>query len=202
MKKSIVDYLEKNNKKYGDKIIFSERDKGISYNDFVIESKSVATSILDLNFYNKPIIIFIDKTINALVSMFGVTYSANFYTVIDVNMPKNRIDNIIKTLNPSLIITDEKNNDKLNELGYGIKTLVLEECLKNKINYDKIIEAQERLIDINPMYVLFTSGSTGVPKGSVISYKSVISYCKWFTETFKINSRTVFGSQTPFYFSI
>ena len=52
MKKSIVDYLEKNNKKYGDKIIFSERDKGISYNDFVIESKSVATSILDLNFYN------------------------------------------------------------------------------------------------------------------------------------------------------
>ena len=202
MKKSIVDYLEKNNKKYGDKIIFSERDKGISYNDFVIESKSVATSILDLNFYNKPIIIFIDKTINALVSMFGVTYSANFYTVIDVNMPKNRIDNIIKTLNPSLIITDEKNNDKLNELGYGIKTLVLEECLKNKINYDKIIEAQERLIDINPMYVLFTSGSTGVPKGSVISYKSVISYCKWFTETFKINSRTVFGSQTPFYFSM
>lgn len=202
MKKSIVDYLEKNRKKYGDKIIFSERDKGISYNDFVIESKSVATSILDLNLYNKPIIIFIDKTINALVSMFGVTYSANFYTVIDVNMPKNRIDNIIKTLNPSLIITDEKNIDKLNELGYDIKTLVFEECLKNKINYDKIIEAQERLIDINPMYVLFTSGSTGIPKGSVISYKSVISYCKWFTETFKINSRTVFGSQTPFYFSM
>lgn len=202
MKKSIVDYLEKNRKKYGDKIIFSERDKGISYNDFVIESKRVATSILDLNLYNKPIIIFIDKTINALVSMFGVTYSANFYTVIDVNMPKNRIDNIIKTLNPSLIITDEKNIDKLNELGYDIKTLVFEECLKNKINYDKIIEAQERLIDINPMYVLFTSGSTGVPKGSVISYKSVISYCKWFTETFKINSRTVFGSQTPFYFSM
>ena len=202
MKKSIVDYLEKNNKKYGDKIIFSERDKGISYNDFVIESKSIATSILDLNLYNKPIIIFIDKTINALVSMFGVTYSANFYTVIDVNMPKNRIDNIIKTLNPSLIITDKKNIDKLNELGYDIKTLVFEECLKNKINYDKIIEAQERLIDINPMYVLFTSGSTGVPKGSVISYKSVISYCKWFTETFKINSRTVFGSQTPFYFSM
>ena len=104
MKKSIVDYLEKNRKKYGDKIIFSERDKDITYNDFVIESKSIATSILDLNLYNKPIIIFIDKTINALVSMFGVTYSANFYTVIDVNMPKNRIDNIIKTLNPSLII--------------------------------------------------------------------------------------------------
>ena len=69
MKKSIVDYLEKNNKKYGNKIIFSERDKSISYNDFVIESKSVATSILDLNFYNKPIII-LNKGINILYDSF------------------------------------------------------------------------------------------------------------------------------------
>lgn len=74
----------------------------------LIIQKKVATSILNRNLYNKPIIIFTDKTINALEAMFGVIYSANFYTVIDVNSPKNRIDNIISTLNPSLIITDEK----------------------------------------------------------------------------------------------
>ena len=138
MKKSIVDYLEKSCKKYGDKIVFSEYGRSISYNDFVCSTKDIATSILNLNLYNKPIIIFIDKTINALISMFGVTYSANFYTVIDVNMPKNRVDNIVDTLNPSLIITDEKNKSKLEELGYKINTLILEDSLNSEIDYNKI----------------------------------------------------------------
>ena len=67
MKKSIVNYLEENNKKFGEKIVFSEYEKSISYNEFTIQSKKVASSIINMNLYNKPIIIFIDKTINALI---------------------------------------------------------------------------------------------------------------------------------------
>lgn len=202
MEKCIISYLEKNCKKFENKIIFEEHGKQITYKDFVNQAKCVGSSILSYDYYNKPIVIFIDKTINALSSMFGVIYSANFYTIIDVNMPKNRVDNIISTLDPVLIITDEKNKSKLDDLNYNIETLTFEECLNNKIDDVKIKNAQDRLVDINPMYILFTSGSTVVPKGSVISYRSVISYCKWFCETFKINSNTIFGSQTPFYFSM
>lgn len=108
MEKCIISYLEKNCRKYENKIIFSEQNNEITYKDFIYQSKCVGSMILKYNLYNKPIVIFIDKTINALSSMFGVIYSANFNTVIDVNMPKNRIDIIINTLNPMSIITDEK----------------------------------------------------------------------------------------------
>lgn len=96
----------------------------------------------------------------------------------------------------------KKNKNKIDLLDYSIDTLIVEESLKCNIDNEKINIAQSKLIDINPMYVLFTSGSTGIPKGSVISYKSVISYCEWFCETFDINNKTIFGSQTPFYFSM
>lgn len=58
------------------------------------------------------------------------------------------------------------------------------------------------MIDADPVYALFTSGSTGVPKGTVLTHLSVMKYTQWYAETFHINENTVFGSQTPFYFSM
>lgn len=58
------------------------------------------------------------------------------------------------------------------------------------------------MIDTDPLYVLFTSGSTGIPKGVIVCHRSVIDYADWVVKTFELNENTTFGNQTPFYFSM
>ena len=60
--------------------------------------------------------------------------------------------------------------------------------------------ARRRGIDTDLLYVLFTSGSTGVPKGVTINHRAVIDYIDWVTETFEITEKDSFGNQAPFYF--
>ena len=62
------------------------------------------------------------------------------------------------------------------------------------------IDAFRSILDIDPLYVMFTSGSTGQPKGVVISHRSVIDYAEWLEDTFQFSAQTVFGNQAPFYF--
>ena len=200
-KNVITDYLDETISKYPKKVAFIENnDNKVTFKEFGDESKLIAANIIEKKkLYNKPIAVFINKSIKALEAMFGVLYSGNFYTIFDVNSPQNRIDTIINTLKPELIITDNKNLNKISEYSYGIDILNIDELDKNvKVN----IVDSVNYVSTMPAYVLFTSGSTGVPKGSVINHDSLISYTKWFMNTFSITDKTIFGSQTPFYFSM
>ena len=203
MEKSIINYLEKTIKKYGNKKAFIENeDKFITYNDFGKKAKIVASYILkNYDLKNKPIAIYIDKSIDALISMFGVLYSGNFYCIFDTLSPKNRLDNIESTLNPKLILTNSKNYNKIKEYNYKIDIINIDD-IRVKVDDKLLSKVEETRCDKDVAYALFTSGSTGIPKGSIITHSSLISYTKWFKETFDINSRTIFGNQTPFYFSM
>lgn len=70
----------------------------------------------------------------------------------------------------------------------------------SEVERKAVIEAENRIIDTDILYVLFTSGSTGIPKGVIITHRSVIDYTEWVGETFLFDQDTVIGNQAPFYF--
>lgn len=200
--KNILTFLEENAIKYKDKTAFVDLNDSVTYAELLARAQSIGSALSKTGTKNKPIAVYFDKCVNTISAMLGVVYSGNFYVVIDSEMPPARINKIFGALSPVAVITDKKHHENALQLEFSGDIYDLEEALSCEINSEKLAQIRSRQIDTDPLYALFTSGSTGVPKGAVVSHKSVMAYSEWVSNTFDITSETVFANQTPFYFSM
>lgn len=130
----------------------------------------------------------------------GVAYSGCFYSPIDTEMPQSRVDKILEVLKPEIVITTNKLKTNFEKFNFYGSYIIYEETICSEEDETAVKPYTEKIIDTDLLYVLFTSGSTGVPKGVSICHRSVIDYTDWVTETFNITQKDTFGNQAPFYF--
>ena len=199
--KNILEYLEVTTSKFPDKVGFTDISRKSTFSETMDKAKRIA-SALSAYGTRKPVAVLIDKTCNCIDAMLGALYAGDFYIVVDVHSPQDRIENILSTLEDTIIITDSDSAELANAVKCNESIVMYEDAIQSEINENMISNVRKHMIDMDTAYILFTSGSTGKPKGTVISHRSLISYVNWVTEEFKFDEKTSFGSQTPLYFSM
>ena len=200
MYRLVTDYLETSAQTNPNKIAFDDTKKKMSFRGCQQAAHRIATFLIEKAYFKSPIVVFLDKSVECISSFMGIAYSGNFYIPIDVKMPYPRIKKILSVLAPKAIITDFEHLDITENFSNDIPVFLYENMMQHTINKELLQRTQESIIDTDILYVLFTSGSTGEPKGVIISHKSVIDYTEWVTETFHIDSAHIFANQAPFHF--
>lgn len=200
--KVFTDYFDRSVILYPDKTAVCDETHELTYSQLSTLAKKAASALIPLGMKRSAVAVYMDKTPECVAAMLGTLYSGNFYVVIDSKMPADRIRLIFDVVKPFAVITAASLAEKLGDTGFDGRVLTMDEINDTAEDDKAIAEIHSRMTSSDPMYCLFTSGSTGVPKGTIVTHANVISYTDWFVNTFDVNSETVFGSQTPFYFSM
>ncbi len=200
MKANVTYWLDQTAQRLPDKTAFADERKTVTFGELRTQAMTMATQILAKGLFKKPVVVYLEKGVDVLVSFMGAAYSCNFYSPIDIDMPASRVNKILEVLQPSLVITTAELSEVFRQYAYEGEYLLFEEVSCAAVDEEAVEAARCRGIDTDLLYVLFTSGSTGVPKGVTINHRAVIDYIDWVTETFEITEKDSFGNQAPFYF--
>jgi acyl-CoA synthetase (AMP-forming)/AMP-acid ligase II len=176
MQTNVLEYLEKTVNDVPDKVAFADDKIEVTFQQFYDSCRAIGSYFSNERVYKEPVLIFMEKTPYALTAFFGTIYGGNYYVPIDDEMPKRRIELIIENTKARVFICDHNTAGKVDQLGFQGKVILFDDIIKTEINQTKLNEIREQSIDLDPIYVLFTSGSTGIPKGVVGHHRGVIDY--------------------------
>lgn len=200
MQTNVMAYLDETVKRLPDKIAFANESEGYTFKDVYEQSRSIGTFFHNHNYYRKPVVVFMDKHPKTIMAFFGVITAGCYYVPIDEEMPQSRVDLILENCKPEWIICDAHTKEKAKEFAYQGNICLYDEIATTPVNDAALAEIRYKALDVDPIYIVFTSGSTGVPKGVVACHRSVIDYIEQLSETLGFNEETVFANQTPLYF--
>ena len=197
---NVLEYMEQTVPKVPDKVAFANAAESMTFAEVSRASRAIGSALARAGFCREPVVVYMHRHPHMITTFFGVVYSGCFYVPIDEEMPAHRIGLIFNTLAPRVVICDEQTADKVEALGFGGTVFRYSDISVSAENPEKLQEIRENSLDIDPIYIVFTSGSTGVPKGVAACHRSVIDYIETLSDALGFGPDTVFGNQTPLYF--
>lgn len=171
----------------------------LSYKQLDEQSDAFAAYLLHESFEPGDVVCISGQKETATIAMVlgslkcGVTYS-----IFDPDSPFERLSKIFDRCRPKLIVCSDPLSQELKSAGYQVRpaeipTTYFSESASLSQRGDKITGSQAA-------YIMFTSGSTGFPKGATMTHGNVLNLIEWSRETYNFAPGDVLTNVNPLYF--
>ena len=178
---NILTRLEEAAGKYPEKTVYIDGEKQVNFGEVVLKARAVGSYLLRNNTGDGPVAVMLKRSVDTIIVFLGVVYSGHAYAPVGTDIPDERREKILKKLCPSFVI-DERN---------------VKEALGDKIDHRLLDRVRQRMTVTDPLYIIFTSGSSGDPKGVITSQLSLMNYIRSYSRVMGIGPEDIMASQSP-----
>lgn len=190
---NIIDYFKKNVTKYPNSRALISKSAEITYKELDDYSNQIARYLISRGITKNSIIcLYVPRSIDTIACAIAILKIGSAYLPLPGSTPTSFIQNIMDDSKPQAMICE--NHLHIN----GINQILVSDIKAELDSYNKN-DLNVCIKDSDVAYVTYTSGTTGKPKGVVVSHSSVINLV--INQTYvTINSSDMFVHLSPFEF--
>jgi amino acid adenylation domain-containing protein len=196
--------IEQQSLKTPDNIALIEGENRLSYRSVQKQVNLLSALLIEKKTPLSRIIIALDRGINATIAILSVLNINACYIPLDLKNPAHRLRYIVKDADVQCVIGKGKCPDWLSDsqLWFDISLLNASPHLNKEGQQELSIDAKTHDEPESLATILYTSGSTGNPKGVALSNRAINNFASWAADTFAINNDDQIASLAPFHFDL
>ncbi len=178
---------------------FADMNETLTFADVERISDAAGSALIRRGARREAVLLFTERSAREIALFFAVWKAGCFYVPVDAEMGENRIKSILARVEPRFAIADETGRKLLSDYGFTGEALDPGALFAQTPDPDVLRAVRRATLDTDPAYLVFTSGSTGAPKGVVGCHRAVRDYAGQITGVLNVDETDVFAMQAPLY---
>lgn len=209
----LTDSIEQSAKKFPEKEAFVCLDRSVTYRDFHTQTSQLASLLISRGIRKGDRVgVYLNRSLETAIAVYGIMKAGAAFVPLDPSAPASRIRFLIHDCEIAHIVTNPSQRRGLKsviEEETGLKTIIgisqdwpIKTISWEMVFEQNIIDLELGLMDLDLAYIMYTSGSTGVPKGIMHTHRSGLAYATLTADLYGINENDRVGNHCALHFDM